>query len=213
MFNPEDIKLIKEIVREGVTLNWLPYLFLAIIAAIASFFGAYFRKKGDYLALREEFDKILEQNKQMAKAIEQIRNDFYVSKAIHNKFVDKIVDFYIMLHKYYRSCQKVVNSSHIRDSKGAVVSTKDLLTKDLEEIKERYDGTEGYMKILLPKRITKISNDLTTGFNNFKNILKDVDKDPSNKIKLHDCFINEIQKNKDEFASALRVYFKIEAEE
>lgn len=213
MITTEDIKIINEIFQKGVTLNWLSYLFLAIIATIASFLGGYFRKKGDYLALREEFNKILEQNKKMTNAIEQIRNNFYVSKAFHDKFVEKIVDFYIIFHKYYRSCQKVVSSQYIRDKNGVVVSTEDLLLKDLNKIKEQYDETEGYIKILLPEKILKIISELTKGFNNFRGILKKVYDNPSEKNQaLTNCFKNEIHKHKEDLAIALRVYFKIEAE-
>ena len=212
MITPEEIKnIINEISQKGVTVEWGSYFIFAVIAFVASYLGGYLRKKGDYQAIREEFDKILDQNKKMTNAIEQIRSDFYVSKALHDKFIEKIVDFYTILHKYYRSCQKVVGSSHIRNKNGAIVSTEDLWEDNLDEIKERYDKAEGHMSILLPENIHKIIDGLIEGFNHFRAILKSAGDEPLRKYKnLTDCFNNEILENKKKLIIALRAYFKIE---
>lgn len=214
MITPEEIKeIINEMLQKGVTLQWWSYFIFAIIAFVASYLGRYLRKKGDYRAIREEFDKILDQNKKITNAIEQIRNNFYVSKALHDKFIEKIVDFYTILHKYYRSCQKVVDSSHIMNKNGRIVSTEDLWEDNLDEIKKRYDETEGYISILLPESIHKIIDDLIKGLNRFRDILKTGHDEPLKKYKnLTDCFNNEIHENKKKLAIALRVYFKIENE-
>lgn len=52
---------------------WLGYLIVAALAFAGGFFGSYLKKKGEFLASREEFATLLEQTKQTTHDTESIK--------------------------------------------------------------------------------------------------------------------------------------------
>src|SRR6185369_9488349 len=70
-------RLIQEAEKSGLTLNWWIAVGVLMIAGISGYLGgylkAYFEKKGQNLATKEDFNEILSQLKQTTTVTEEIK--------------------------------------------------------------------------------------------------------------------------------------------
>ncbi len=74
--DPDLIKLIQRAVRDGLTsASWIVTLVGLSAAAAGAFLGSYFKRKGEHLATREDFDELLRQIKAQTKATEEIKGE------------------------------------------------------------------------------------------------------------------------------------------
>lgn len=78
--NPQELKkLAEEIANQGITLGVAEYLIIFGLFIIGGLFGvyvsSYLKKKGEHLATKEDFDKLLDQLKKQTKETEKIKDE------------------------------------------------------------------------------------------------------------------------------------------
>jgi hypothetical protein len=127
----ELIKLIQQAVREGITANsWIVLIAGLIGAGTGAFFGAYFRKKGEHFATKEDFDELLEQQKEQTRITEEIRGEIlhnvasftdliFIPDELHERFKEVVhwmretiaaADGYYHLNREANDLEKQLNS-------------------------------------------------------------------------------------------------------
>jgi hypothetical protein len=55
--------------------EWWSYVLVAIVSSVGGFLGAYLRKRGELLAQKEDFERILNEQRQTTKELERIRDE------------------------------------------------------------------------------------------------------------------------------------------
>jgi len=203
-------KLITQAVAEGLKIEWWVYFLFFLMALLGSFFGAYLKKKGENYASKEDFNDLLEQVKKTSEATEKIKNEFYLTKATYDKYIETVMSYYSNIHRYYRSCQKAAISTHIQSPNGSIVSTKEFWEQELDEIVRDYNIQEGYIRLLLPLKIQDENSKLIDAFNEFRGIIKNEESGYEKQEKLKRLFNDKIDPCKKELESAMREFLKIE---
>ena len=78
--DPELYKLIQQAVREGLaSTTWLLILSWLVAAGVGSFVGSYFKKKGENLATKEDFQQVLDQLTKQTEATEKIKGSIAIA--------------------------------------------------------------------------------------------------------------------------------------
>lgn len=73
------IELIETSVREGIlSSSWIMLILAIVSAAVGGFFGAYLKRKGEDVAIKQNFSNVLEQLKAQKELTESIRYKFEV---------------------------------------------------------------------------------------------------------------------------------------
>ncbi len=73
------LELIETSVREGIlSSSWIILIIAVVSAGVGGFFGAYLKKKGEGIAINENFHNVLEQLKAQKELTEAIRYEFEV---------------------------------------------------------------------------------------------------------------------------------------
>lgn len=84
--SPEELKLIVDsAIKEGLLFPWWQYLLAIIMAFIGGFLGAYLKRKGENLAMKEGYDSLLIQIKRTTNATESIKNDLSKGSWLHQQ--------------------------------------------------------------------------------------------------------------------------------
>jgi uncharacterized membrane-anchored protein YhcB (DUF1043 family) len=209
--DPKEIQeIVYQALQDGVSIKWWSYVILALIVLLGSYIGAYLKRKGENFATKEDFNQLLDQVKRTTEETEKIKNEFYLTKATYDKYIEVVLNFYSNIYKYYRSCQKAASSTHIKYPDDPPKTTKELWEKELDKIVENHTLAEGYIRLLLPENIHKINSNLIDAFNKFRDIIKYDSEGIEKQNKLEDCFNNDIDPYKQELESALRRFLKID---
>jgi hypothetical protein len=208
--NPEEIhKIVSQALQNGVSLKWWTYFITFIIVILSSYLGAYLKRKGENFASKEDFNQLLNQVKKAAEETEKIKNEFYLTKATYDKYIEMVLDYYANIYRYYRACQEAASSTHIKQPDGSVKTTREIWEKELDVIVEDQRRMQGYIQILLPEKIQQINSNLINAFNGFRDIIKDEPDGSKKQEKLKECF-SQINAIKQELESDLRRFLKIE---
>ncbi len=84
----ELIQLIEKAVHDGLTsVLWFVIVMSIAAAGIGTFLGSYFRRKGENIATKEDFDQLLKQLKDQTKATEDIKAEIQLDL---NRFSDAL---------------------------------------------------------------------------------------------------------------------------
>ncbi|WP_457599059.1 hypothetical protein [Hydrogenimonas sp.] len=84
----ELLKLIEKAVNDGLTTAaWYVIVISVTAAGVGAFLGSYFRRKGENIATKEDFDQLLNQLKNQTKATEEIKAEIQVDL---NRFSDTL---------------------------------------------------------------------------------------------------------------------------
>lgn len=76
--SPQELEaLIRQILAEGVPLNWdvylLSFLLMLLAAGIGAYIGAYLKEKGKNWATKEDLDSLVAKEEQTAKAVQEVK--------------------------------------------------------------------------------------------------------------------------------------------
>jgi hypothetical protein len=209
--NPKEIEeIISRVLQDGITFKWWSYFIFAIVVVASTFIAAYLRRKGENFATKEDFDELLKQVRKTTEETEKIKNEFYLTKATYDKYIDTVLKFFDSIYKHYRLCQKCASSTHIKFPDGTKKTTKEIWEENLDKTIEDQRFMEGYIRILLPQKCHEIISNLINSFNKYSDIIKYEPVGVETMTKLQDCFNNEIDKYKQEFENALREFLKID---
>lgn len=209
-----DPKQLQELITQAVTesskIEWWAYFLFFLMALAGSFVGAYLKKKAENYASKEDFNNLLEQVKKTSEATEKIKNEFYLTKATYDKYIETVMTYYSNVYRYYRSCQKAARATHIQYSNGSMVTTKELWEQELDGIVSEYNIQEGYIRLLLPSKIQDENSKLIDAFNEFRRIIKTEEEGFEKQEKLKSIFNDKIGPCKQKLESAMREFLKIE---
>jgi hypothetical protein len=88
--NPEEIhKIVSDAISSSRTIPFWAYLLLIVLPSVASFIGEYAKRKGENFATKEDFEKVLVQIEQQAKAVKGIEERI-VHEYIEKREISKI---------------------------------------------------------------------------------------------------------------------------
>jgi hypothetical protein len=77
--DPETLRLLQKAVSDGIlSASWIMVLTAVISAGVGAFLGSYLKKKGEDVAIRENFQEVLRQLKAQTEATEEIKFNFGV---------------------------------------------------------------------------------------------------------------------------------------
>ena len=203
-------ELITQAVAESSKIEWWAYLIIFLIALIGSYIGAYLKKKGENLASKEDFNNLLEQVRRTSEATEKIKNEFYLTKATYDKYIETVMAYYSNIYRYYRSCLKTAGSTHIEYPDGSTKTTKEIWEQELDEIVREYRIQQGYIRLLLPTKIQDENSNLIDAFNEFRRTIKSEEEGFERQEKLKSIFNDKIEPCKKKLESDLREFLKIE---
>lgn len=75
----ETLKILQQAVKEGISSSaWLLFVATVLGAGIGAYFGAYLKRKGEDLALRENFQETLSRLEEQTRATGEIQQEFAV---------------------------------------------------------------------------------------------------------------------------------------
>ena len=84
--SPEQIEqIIRKVINDGIQFPWWLYLLAVIATIVSGFLGAYFQRKGENLATKEDFESLLEQVKKTTTATENIKIDLAKGNWLHQR--------------------------------------------------------------------------------------------------------------------------------
>ena len=84
--SPEKIELIiRKAINEGMLFPWWSYLLVVIATFVGGFLGAYFKRKGENLATKEDYESLLEQVKKTTSATESIKLNLAQGNWLHQQ--------------------------------------------------------------------------------------------------------------------------------
>lgn len=85
------IELIETAVREGIlSSSWIMLILAIVSAGVGGFFGAYLKRKGEDVAIKENFSNVLNQLKAQKELTESIRYKFEVQLKRWSRFKHSI---------------------------------------------------------------------------------------------------------------------------
>ncbi len=183
---------------------WILILF-CIFAGVASFFGAYFRRKGENHATKEDFNNITNQLKETTKTTEEIKKEIAFAKTTYEKYLGKIIEYYANFFSHYRLCQQATNADQIRYANGTTKTTKDIFFDNINKIKDEYHRLEGFVRLLLPKEILETISLQIEQYNDFNLSLKNDLK----KATIKEKFLT-IDKTNVKLEAQLREFLRVE---
>jgi hypothetical protein len=119
--NPEEVsKMLQEVIQQQqVTLTWWTYIVFALIAVLSAYLGAYFKKRGETYATREDFDILLDQVKKTNWSTEQIkttiarRSDFEMQVLLDR--YKMVVDLEIKISSVATNLNRLRMGTHVPD--------------------------------------------------------------------------------------------------
>lgn len=84
--SPEKIEqLIRKIISEGLLFPWWSYLLVVIATFAGGFLGAYFKRKGENLATKQDYESLLNQVKKTTSATESIKINLSKGNWLHQQ--------------------------------------------------------------------------------------------------------------------------------
>ncbi len=83
---PEEIEsIIQRAIRDGLQFPWWLYILAVIAPFVGAFFGAYFKKKAENLATKEDFESLLVQLKKTTAETEGIKVELAKGTWLHQR--------------------------------------------------------------------------------------------------------------------------------
>jgi len=97
--SPQDLqKIVSEVISANQVIPFWAYILFIVLPFIGAFIGAYAKRKGENLATKEDFKKVLDQIEQQAKAVkgieERIAHEYIEKREISKIQREKLEQIY-----------------------------------------------------------------------------------------------------------------------
>ena len=100
---PEQLEtILRKVINEGVTLDFWYAIIIALFCLIGAGLGAYIRKKGDNLAIKQDIGKITRKIQEVETEFLRISNEHQIRfSKLHEKRAEVISELYSRLYDYH----------------------------------------------------------------------------------------------------------------
>lgn len=125
-------ELLREVIKNGISIEWITYVYIAIVSFVTSligvFFASYFKKQGEESSLKANFNDVIERLKKTTKLTEDIKSSIGIATIEHQ----------IKFSKYYEKRFEVIQELYEKliemEEKGKVFIRKTKPTKELNGV-------------------------------------------------------------------------------
>jgi hypothetical protein len=109
---PEQIEqAVRDAMATGISFNWSMYVAIAAFTLLSGYLGAYFKRRGENFATKQDFEMLLAQTTQTAQATEEIRGKvsqgLWLSQAEFEYRKQQLAEFYGPIYAYLRTDQEL----------------------------------------------------------------------------------------------------------
>lgn len=134
-------------------------------------------------------------------------HEFALIKHTFERQRDLLTDYYRILYKHYRLCQRTAGADAFRTPDGTISMTKDEFLKKIDAFLPEWSEQEPHIRLFLPTPMLKVHSNAICAFNEFKKSIDAFDKSEKAHESKAKAF-HSVQTVKEEMESGLRTFLR-----
>lgn len=150
------------------------------------------------------------ENASLQARLDKLSHELGLTKSSYDKRLDPILDYYALLYRHYRLCQRTTSAdAHRKLPDGEVTNTKDMFLDAIDQFFVDWAAQEGRIRLLLPAHLLAIHEEAVDGFNEFKRAVVAFNSDDESREQKRKAF-GAIENVKSRLEVGLREFLRTE---